>query len=252
MQGTSKNLRSRAFAAAFLGSMLMASHTGFAAEETQTVAPFGAEQAAPVNAKENPAPASSGELLDILTGRRQPIRAIVRRSPTSALPQTSIETKASAPGSPVALSAGATAAPQSALPVSPATQTPRPAEKNSAPVILSGSPTFTAQLAQPALPADFINLAAAENRTIPTAPLPSEILKGLHHSALPMQMIHINEAEKDEVMELLKLDARRARILIEFRTVHGKFRTPEDLAQVSGIDDDDVLRWENQRILIFD
>lgn len=62
----------------------------------------------------------------------------------------------------------------------------------------------------------------------------------------------INEADQDELMETLELDARRARYVVGFRTIFGAFESPEDLLQVAGINDGDIVEWEKQGLLNFD
>lgn len=62
----------------------------------------------------------------------------------------------------------------------------------------------------------------------------------------------VNKADQDELMETLELDARRARYIVEFRTIFGAFGSPEDLVQVAGINDTDVIAWEKQGLLNFD
>jgi DNA uptake protein ComE-like DNA-binding protein len=64
--------------------------------------------------------------------------------------------------------------------------------------------------------------------------------------------INVNRAGSGQLMRKLKLDARRARYIVEFRRIYGRFRRPEDLAQVSGITDELVRRWEEQDILRFE
>jgi competence ComEA-like helix-hairpin-helix protein len=64
--------------------------------------------------------------------------------------------------------------------------------------------------------------------------------------------VQVNSASIYELMESLGIDARRARLITQFRTSYGRFKDPEDLAQVSGITDDMIRRWEKQNLLIFD
>jgi hypothetical protein len=67
----------------------------------------------------------------------------------------------------------------------------------------------------------------------------------------PAERIRINVATADQIMEKLKIDARRARLIVEFRTLYGPFRRPEDLNQVSGINDLMVRQWESAGLLDF-
>ena len=83
----------------------------------------------------------------------------------------------------------------------------------------------------------------------PSAPLPN-----LTNKAVPAggdNAASVNTATVEELMEKLKLDARRARLVVQFRILYGPFKTPEDLAQVSGITDDMVLQWEDEDLLSF-
>lgn len=64
--------------------------------------------------------------------------------------------------------------------------------------------------------------------------------------------IRVNRADAGELGRKLKLDARRARLVIEFRDLYGPFKGPDDLRQVSGITDEMVRRWEDQGILSFE
>ena len=64
--------------------------------------------------------------------------------------------------------------------------------------------------------------------------------------------VWINRATPAELQHKLKLDARRARLLVEFRKTFGPFKTPEDLTQVSGITGDMVKIWESNELLFFD
>lgn len=64
--------------------------------------------------------------------------------------------------------------------------------------------------------------------------------------------VPVNSAGTDRLIEALLLDSRRARLLVEFRDVHGPFTRPEDLAQVNGITDDMIRVWEERHLLRFD
>lgn len=69
---------------------------------------------------------------------------------------------------------------------------------------------------------------------------------------LPRAPLRINSADEAALMHGLKLDARRARLIIEFRDTYGPYRRPDDLAGVNGIGDDMVRRWEDAGLLRFD
>jgi DNA uptake protein ComE-like DNA-binding protein len=64
--------------------------------------------------------------------------------------------------------------------------------------------------------------------------------------------VHVNHAGEQELMAGLGIDARRARMIIEFRQIYGMFHSPDDLDQVTGLPDDMVRRWEEAGILAFD
>lgn len=87
--------------------------------------------------------------------------------------------------------------------------------------------------AQPALAAD---PAASAPPAVPTAGRP----------------VRVNHADAQELRAALKLDPTRARYIIQFRTVHGRFKEPDDLAQVSGINEEMVKQWDERNLLIFD
>jgi hypothetical protein len=61
----------------------------------------------------------------------------------------------------------------------------------------------------------------------------------------------VNYDDAATLMEKLGLDARRARLIVEFRTIFGPFRTPEDLSQVAGITEAMISAWENDGLLVF-
>jgi DNA uptake protein ComE-like DNA-binding protein len=56
--------------------------------------------------------------------------------------------------------------------------------------------------------------------------------------------VDVNRANAAQLAKKLKIDARRARLIIEFRQAYGPFKSPEDLAQVFGITDEMLLAWE--------
>lgn len=64
-------------------------------------------------------------------------------------------------------------------------------------------------------------------------------------------VVHVNAADTDELREKLKLDPIRARYIVEFRTLYGRFKGPADLNQVSGITDEMILKWEEKCQLDF-
>jgi hypothetical protein len=64
--------------------------------------------------------------------------------------------------------------------------------------------------------------------------------------------VRLNAAPAAELMEKLKIDARRARLIVEFRELFGPFRTPEDLGQVTGLNDLMIRQWESAGMLDFE
>jgi DNA uptake protein ComE-like DNA-binding protein len=70
--------------------------------------------------------------------------------------------------------------------------------------------------------------------------------------AMSVAAVRINRAGEEELREKLKLDGTRARLVVQFRTLYGAFKTPEDLSQVSGITEEMVKGWDEERILYFD
>jgi competence ComEA-like helix-hairpin-helix protein len=62
----------------------------------------------------------------------------------------------------------------------------------------------------------------------------------------------INHADADEIRQKLRIDARRARLIIEFRQTYGPFRYPDDVREVNGITDQMVQVWEEQDLLALD
>jgi DNA uptake protein ComE-like DNA-binding protein len=89
--------------------------------------------------------------------------------------------------------------------------------------------------------------------TIPKVSLPVSLAgaQGAAPAAIRPAAVPVNRAEAREIMEKLKIDARRARLIVEFRKMYGRFRRPEDLGQVTGITDEMVRRWEGQDLLEF-
>jgi competence ComEA-like helix-hairpin-helix protein len=75
-------------------------------------------------------------------------------------------------------------------------------------------------------------------------PLPSRMVRP--------DMVAINHAGADEMMHKLKIDARRARFIMEFRQAYGPFARLEDLAQVNGITDTMLRSWEERDVIVLD
>lgn len=63
--------------------------------------------------------------------------------------------------------------------------------------------------------------------------------------------IRVNRAVARDFMVVLNLDGRRARNIIQYRTIHGTFDGPEELAQVAGITDALIIQWEDRGLLDF-
>lgn len=64
--------------------------------------------------------------------------------------------------------------------------------------------------------------------------------------------VDVNKAQVHELMTVLGLDARRARLIVEFRTLHGEFRAPQDLEQVNGLNGDMIRQWESDELIRFE
>jgi competence protein ComEA len=64
--------------------------------------------------------------------------------------------------------------------------------------------------------------------------------------------VHVNKADAETLARELKIDARRARFIIEFRQAYGSFKSPEDLAQVYGITDAMLQDWEDRGRIALD
>jgi competence ComEA-like helix-hairpin-helix protein len=62
----------------------------------------------------------------------------------------------------------------------------------------------------------------------------------------------INNAEIEEIARKLKIDARRARFIIEFRQAYGSFKHLEDLTQVNGISDSMLKAWEERELIVLE
>lgn len=141
-------------------------------------------------------------------------------------------------------------------------------------VKVQGSPSVQAQLARSVLPADFgLDTSRLEGdaaltsdlMNLLTGPPPSGISLAALEIATPEPVEEvvapmepapvtddfINVAAASELMKTLDLDFRRARKIVEFRTIHNRFQAPEDLAQVAGIDDARVIEWEAKGLLGF-
>lgn len=94
-------------------------------------------------------------------------------------------------------------------------------------------------------PADQIEpsrAGAAAGKT--PAPVPIEIISS--------KRVNVNRANPADLVRVLGIDARRARLIVEFRTQQGRIRSPEDLGQVNGITDDMIDKWEKQGLLRFE
>lgn len=68
----------------------------------------------------------------------------------------------------------------------------------------------------------------------------------------PELAFSLNRSEVREIAEALGLDPRRARHIVEFRTLHGLFASADDLSQVMGITDEMAFGWDKLGILNFD
>ncbi len=62
----------------------------------------------------------------------------------------------------------------------------------------------------------------------------------------------LNRSDVHEIAEALRLDPRRARHIVEFRTLHGLFASADDLSQVAGVTDEMAFEWDKLGILNFD
>lgn len=62
----------------------------------------------------------------------------------------------------------------------------------------------------------------------------------------------LNRSDVHEIAETLRLDPRRARHIVEFRTLHGLFASADDLSQVAGVTDEMAIEWDKLGILNFD
>jgi hypothetical protein len=108
-----------------------------------------------------------------------------------------------------------------------------------APLAAETPPTM--KVTQTNVPTRTASAASVTSKTSAVKPTPGPPLEG----------VRVNGAGAGELGERLKLDGRRARNIVEFRELYGPFQRPEDLSQVSGITDDMVRHWEEQRLLIF-
>ncbi|HOE95014.1 MAG TPA: helix-hairpin-helix domain-containing protein [Candidatus Sumerlaeota bacterium] len=70
--------------------------------------------------------------------------------------------------------------------------------------------------------------------------------------APPPAPVRVNVASQQELARNLRIDPRRARLIIQFRETYGPFRGPDDLEQVTGITDGMVRAWETAGLLRFD
>jgi DNA uptake protein ComE-like DNA-binding protein len=120
--------------------------------------------------------------------------------------------------------------------------------------LLTGSPALTAQFAHPVLPDDI--MAPPQHKPAAMAiPVPFDLVDSALAAAQAKAAdprVRINEANAAELQEKLKLDPRRARIVIEYREIFGPLRSPEDLTQIAGIADERVIEWEEQGLIDFE
>ena len=62
-------------------------------------------------------------------------------------------------------------------------------------------------------------------------------------------MVNINTAGIDELMTLEEIGEKKARAIVEYREKNGRFRTPEELTNVSGIGEG-IIRKNINRITV--
>ncbi len=84
---------------------------------------------------------------------------------------------------------------------------------------------------------------------VPTAAAGAQATSGTLAGA---RTVDVNKAQVHELMTVLGLDARRARLIVEFRTLHGPFRAPQDLEQVNGLNGDMIRQWESDERIRFE
>lgn len=143
-------------------------------------------------------------------------------------------------------------------PLSPAVPLPSvPRQPLRAPLFLvSGSPSLQAQLSHPVLPpgleAEFLRTVVAVPAPVAEPAPPGPALSQPEPREPQAPAFLINSADLSQIIEMLEIDPRRARMIIQFRLVHGLFRTPIDLSQVAGISDERVIEWEREGLLNFD
>lgn len=138
-------------------------------------------------------------------------------------------------------------------PSPPAADEAEPADRDSAPSAAEeseeseegeqGEESEEGELVEPSAPAAAPLSPAIRVESIPAPPKPPPP---------PPPPFRINTAAAKAVAEKLGVDARRARMVVQYRTVHGLFSSPDDLAQVMGITDEQVLEWEEKGLLLFD
>lgn len=79
-------------------------------------------------------------------------------------------------------------------------------------------------------------------------PLPAEA-EAEEVALIEEHVARVNHDSARQLVEKLGLDARRARLMVEFREFHGPYERIEDLPQVVGITEAMVLLWEDENLL---
>ncbi|MFC0014891.1 MULTISPECIES: helix-hairpin-helix domain-containing protein [Allobacillus] len=70
-----------------------------------------------------------------------------------------------------------------------------------------------------------------------------------HHVASEEGKVRINTAELNEIMTLPGIGEQKAKSIIEYRETNGKFKTVEDLLQISGIGEKTLERFRDMVIV---
>jgi len=195
-------------------------------------------------AQSAPSRASAPTTATLVVRRPKPRRAPADRPTSSTLnplnPSVTLDEQSSG-----TLTANPASQAGTRLPSGRAPKKPHLAKLPHAPLRPETPPTMTVtQTTVPPVAANETKPANAASTTSATSaakPAPATALVG----------VRVNRAGAGELREKLKLDARRARNIVEFRELYGPFQRPEDLSQVSGITDDMVRGWEEQKLLIF-